>query len=59
MRLLVLRVESGAKPVNTPPLIAGDIGQTGFHVCNRKSYATTEMDNQTNLHLVAELLAVQ
>ena len=40
-------------------VIAGDIGQTGFHVCNRKIYATTEMNDQTNLRLVAELLTVQ
>ena len=40
-------------------VIAGDIGQTGFHVCNRKIYVTTEMNDQTNLRLVAELLAVQ
>ena len=41
--------------------IAGDIdiGQTSFHVCNRKIYVTTGMNDQTNLRLVADLLAVQ
>ena len=40
-------------------VIASDIGKTGFHVCNRKIYVTTIMYDQTNLRLVAELLAIQ
>ena len=58
MRLTCSYYELRVVP-SSAAVIAGDIGQTGFHVCNRKIYVTTEMNDQTNLRLVAELLAVQ
>ena len=59
--LLVLQVESSAQPVKSPSLsLPVTSGRPASMSATEQEniYAKTEMNNQTNLHLVAELLAV-